>query len=338
MKGLTPEQRKRIVDKYVREKGISMRMIAKIEKVSRSAVFNAIKKYGQDLSFKDKPKSGRKIGSHNRNLDSKICRKIKTSPNASIRDVAKKCKTTVGMVQRAKKRNNLRTYRKQRKPKRSQKQAASVKTRLRKLYDTVLTKNEQCIIQDDETYVKLDYSVLPGPQYFTVRKGEQLDEGKTSIYAEKFGSKAMVWQAICECGMKSTAYITTSTMTTDVYIKECLKKRILPLIRRHRGSTLFWPDLASCHYASRTREWMEANGVEYVEKSMNPPNYPEVRPIEEYWAIMKRILRQRFSSADSVKKFKKDWVKAAKTVTVSVVRNLMKNVRVQVRKIARNQK
>lgn len=25
----------------------------------------------------------------------------------------------------------------------------------------------------------------------------------------------MVWQAICECGMKSTAFITTSTMTTE---------------------------------------------------------------------------------------------------------------------------
>lgn len=87
---------------------------------------------------------------------------------------------------------------------------------------------------------------------------------------------------------------------------------VLPLIRRHRGSTLFWPDLARFHYAARTREWMEAHGVQYVDKNMNPLNYPEVRPIEEYWAIMKSTLRQRFSAADSVDRFKKDWLKASK--------------------------
>lgn len=71
MRGLTPEQQKRIVDKYIREKGMFMRKIAKIEKVSRSAVYNAIKKYGEDFSFTGKPKSGRRTGSHNCNVNYK---------------------------------------------------------------------------------------------------------------------------------------------------------------------------------------------------------------------------------------------------------------------------
>jgi transposase len=145
----------------------------------------------------------------------------------------------------------------------------------------------------------------------------------------------MVWQAICECGLKSTPYITTSTMNTDIYIKECLHKRILPMIRKHKKGTLFWPDLASCHYAKKTREWMAAKGVQFVQKDSNPPNCPEVRPIEQFWAIMKQKLRTKFIASDSIENFKKDWSKAAKMVSNEVVRNLMGSVRRRIRDIIR---
>ena len=240
------------------------------------------------------------------------------------------------MVQRSKKRNKLKTYKKQRAPKRSQKQAACVKPRLRKLYDKILTKNQQCIIMDDETYVKLDYSSLPGSQFYTVSEGMELAQAEKVVAVEKFGAKAMVWQAICECGLKSTPFITTSTMNAEIYRNECLKKRLLPMIRKHEGETLFWPDLASCHYARSTTEWMETKGIKYVEKDMNPPNCPEIRPIERFWAIMKAKLRKYFPPSNNVNQFKQDWSRATRMVSNSSVRNLMGGVRHNVREIVKN--
>ena len=42
----------------------------------------------------------------------------------------------------------------------------------------------------------------------------------------------------------------------------------------------FWPDLATCHCAGKTLEKLTENGISYVPKDQNPPNCPQIRPIE----------------------------------------------------------
>ena len=34
-------------------------------------------------------------------------------------------------------------------------------------------------------------------------------------------------------------------------------------------------------------EFLKNQGIAYVEKSENPPNAPQIRPIENYWAMLK---------------------------------------------------
>jgi hypothetical protein len=81
------------------------------------------------------------------------------------------------------------------------------------------------------------------------------------------------------------------------YMKECLEKRILPIIRSHNVSVKFWPDLASCHYAKDTMNWYETNQVDAIPKTMNPPNCPQLRQIEQFWQSSKensrKVLDQR---------------------------------------------
>jgi transposase len=190
MRGLSAEHRKKIVHKWTTIPGLSLRKLAKQEGVSVKAVRTAIRKFGEENSFLDLPKTGRKRGPVCPKLDKKIQEVFTTKPSASVRDVAKKVGTSISNVVRAKGRLGLKTYRKQRKPKRSPQQAASVKPRARKLYDSILSKNKNCIIMDDETYVKLDYKTLPGPQFYTVKEGKSLEETETSIYTEKFGKKS----------------------------------------------------------------------------------------------------------------------------------------------------
>ena len=77
---------------------------------------------------------------------------------------------------------------------------------------------------DDETYVKFDFKTLPGAQYSTKTTDEVLAESYISIPVEKFGAKVLVWQAICQCGKKTTPFVSTGTINTDIYVKECLTK------------------------------------------------------------------------------------------------------------------
>jgi hypothetical protein len=50
--------------------------------------------------------------------------------------------------------------------------------------------------------------------------------------------------------------------------------------------TIFWPDLASCHYAKKTLVWLKQKNVKTVPKADNPPNVPQAPPIENFWTLL----------------------------------------------------
>ena len=77
---------------------------------------------------------------------------------------------------------------------------------------------------DDETYVKMDFKTLKGPQYVTKLVDENFLLDETTVGIEKFVKKILVWQAICQCGLRSRKFLTIITIK-EIYTNECLKKR-----------------------------------------------------------------------------------------------------------------
>ena len=104
--------RKQILYTYCTEKDISFRQLAKRFKVSDKSVKNIVTRYGEHCVLSDLPKSGRKKGARDPKLERRLVELIMRNPTTSIRDLASKGKTTVGMIQRVKRRNNLKTYKK----------------------------------------------------------------------------------------------------------------------------------------------------------------------------------------------------------------------------------
>ena len=90
---------------------------------------------------------------------------------------------------------------------------------------------------------------------------------------------------------------------------------------------MFWPNLATCHYAKPVMEWYEANDVVFVPKEANPPNSLELRPIEKFWAIVKDKLRRTGKVFKNDKDLKKEWMKVCKKGGTSVAQNLMGKVK-----------
>ena len=56
---------------------------------------------------------------------------------------------------------------------------------------------------------------------------------------------------------------------------------------------MFWPDLASSHYAKDTLNWLTEQNVPYVPKKDNPLNAPQARPIEDLWSVLKRKVYEK---------------------------------------------
>ena len=49
---------------------------------------------------------------------------------------------------------------------------------------------------------------------------------------------------------------------------------------------MFWPDLASSHYANKISAWLNKQKVPFVPKVASPSNVPKAHPIEDFWSIL----------------------------------------------------
>ena len=201
-------------------------------------------------------------------------------------------------------------------------QQKSARTRGRKLYDNFLSKNF-CIIEDDETYIKYDHQQIPAAVYYITKYRGKTDKKFKYTKHDKFAKKALIWQAICSCGKKSAPYISQSTLSGQIYFEECLQKRLLPLIKSHNNRPVFCPDLASIHYCKLTMEWYKKNNVKFVPKTENPPNCPELRVIEKYWAIVKRKMKITKKLCRNINNIKISFKKASNSFDSYSVRKLM---------------
>ena len=50
---------------------------------------------------------------------------------------------------------------------------------------------------------------------------------------------------------------------------------------------IFWRDQAGSHYAEHSLDFLCENLIHHADKVDNPANLPEVRPIEDFWSILK---------------------------------------------------
>ena len=97
-------------------------------------------------------------------------------------------------------------------------------------------------------------------------------------------------KAICSCAKKLPPYICDFIHTGLIYVKECLQKCLLPLIKSHNNGPVFWPDLASSHYGKLAMEWYKQNDVN-----------DELRVIKEYRPIIKQKMKKIKQFAETSK-------------------------------------
>ena len=118
-------------------------------------------------------------------------------------------------------------------------------------------------------------------------------------------------------------------MKAEEYRTECLENRLLPFIQQYHNidDVLFWPDLASIHYEKSVQNWLNTNHIKFVQKTENPPNVPQARPIERFWHLCKLSYKKRSVIPKNVSQFKEVWTNISKTVAQTSAQTLMRTVR-----------
>ena len=76
---------------------------------------------------------------------------------------------------------------------------------------------------------------------------------------------------------------------------------------------LFWPDLASAHYSNDAKDVYVKYGVNVLPKSSNPPNVPQLRPIEDFFGILRlKVFKDGFKPKSTDELKEKDCIRDQK--------------------------
>ena len=186
-----------------------------------------------------------------------------------------------------KKFTTIRCYKKHKKPQMTELQKKQARPKCRKL----LEKYAKCdFILDDKTYFTLSNTTLPGNnRFYSSNVSEKLDSIKNK-YIAKFEPKVLLYIAISPLGTSRPLFFKSGLAINQIIYKEiCLKKALIPLIKdkyRHRRY-VFWPDLASSHYARSVQNYLTSQKVLFVPKMINPACVPKARPIEDFFGCLK---------------------------------------------------
>ena len=124
------------------------------------------------------------------------------------------------------------------------------------------------------------------PVKWWVKWGEQI-----YIESEKFPASIMVWGGII--GPRKTPLVKCpQRLNAEAYAGMLERNRIHTFIGECGENTVFQQDGARCHTALSTMSWFRDHGVRVL--AGWPANSPDLSPVEQVWAIMKRFIIQRF--------------------------------------------
>ena len=66
------------------------------------------------------------------------------------------------------------------------------------------------------------------------------------------------------------------------------------------------------HHTSKVISYLDAQNIEYVQKSQNAPNVPQARVIERFWALCKAKYSDRPNPTSTFRGFKRLWQNISK--------------------------
>ena len=142
---------------------------------------------------------------------------------------------------------------------------------------------------DDETYCACDPSQVPGNEYYNIVGDQDIERDFKVKRKQKFGDKFLIWQAIAENVEVSEPYVTKGTINKDIYLEECVKRRLIPFISKSKENhnVLFWPDLATSHYAKCVKDYLVSENVDFVQNEIIRPMFQFSVQLNAFWLCVR---------------------------------------------------
>lgn len=300
--------------------------------VSRRTIYRTIAECEQGIPCMNLPKSGRpRIFTAAR--AQRLILRAKNTLGTSVRRLARHFGTSKSTISRELVRSGQK-YRKRRKaPKYTANQLARIPVCCRTLR-RIHFSNNRVIILDDEKYFTLTNSEIKGNDGFYTDNIAEVPDNVRYKAKAKFADKVLVWCAISSRGVSRpyVGRVRGEALDSRSYIDNCLTKLVTFIEEQHNGDDImFWPDLASCHYARQTQNWLVDHDIPFVPRDSNPPNLPQARPIEDFWALLSRKVYDGGWEAQNEEQLRRRISRKIREIDVNTVQNLMRDIRRKLR-------
>lgn len=234
-----------------------------------------------------------------------------------------------------KKYTKIRCRKKVKRPIQTEKQRQATRPKCRKMLEQF---KDVDFVVDDESYFTLRHTVQPGNNVYYSSDPAQTPASEKFDYRAKYEQKLLVWLAISSKGISQPYFVPSGmAINQDVYLG-IIQNFLEPFLSKYYavGGYVFWPDLASAHYAKRVQNYLRTKNISFVPKDINPANVPKARPIEDFWANLKFKVYEENWEASDLEQLKRKIKKCLTAVDPSVVQAHMSTVRSRLDKIRRH--
>lgn len=292
------------------------------ENVPRSTVFRLVKRWENGL-----PGSGRPAKIMTNSALKKLEKTINNSTGISTRMLGDKFKCDHSyIVKTINGKTDIRYHKRSTVPDRTEAHKSVLQSRCRRIFFKFSNSD---FILDDESYFTFSHSDKNANVGFWSKDVKSTPYDVKFAKKKKLEKKLLVWVAISSRGI-SRPFIAPSGLAINqkVYLKRCIERGLIPFIKKYHsdGNYVFWPDLASSHYAKSVVQYFVDNNVHFVEKQDNPPCVPELRPIENFWSILKGLVYAKGWEAKSVEQLKSRIKYCLKKVDRELVQRMVTSV------------
>ena len=247
-------------------------------RMSKRTVYSILARYEERGDTIRKKGSGRPAAKMTQAAQKRLVKAAADKKAVSTRKLARKFGVDHSYISKVLRKNKCKYYKRSNVPQTTPQQEAKQKTRCRKLSrDFLPAKSSTAVVMDDESYFPFKHDQIPGNVGFYTMNKENTPPIIKYSPKTKFPKKMLVWIAISESGHSRPFFVPSrGSINGEVYRRECIEARLVPFLEKHHsdGDYIFWPDLASAHYAQQPRISFERKISILSQKSQTHPIPP----------------------------------------------------------------
>ena len=148
------------------------------------------------------------------------------------------------------------------------------------------------IVIDDESYFTLKGDEVRGNDRVWTRDITTCPPEVRFKQKAKFSKKLLVHCAISPKGVSKISFVEGGYAVNAQRYIQMLRQAVVPFIcaNHSNGRYWFWMDLASAHFANATLDFLRQERIRFVPKDANPPSVASLRPVEDFWAALKKAV------------------------------------------------